>query len=35
LLIMWKRAGPELALLREAKALDARLKDAPAERASQ
>jgi tetratricopeptide (TPR) repeat protein len=35
LLAMWKRADPELAQLREAKALSARLKDAPTKRASQ
>jgi predicted Zn-dependent protease len=35
LLTMWKRADPELGQLSEAKALRARLKDAPAERASQ
>jgi hypothetical protein len=35
LMTMWKRADPELALFREGKALQARLKDAPATRASQ
>jgi tetratricopeptide (TPR) repeat protein len=35
LLTMWKHADPELVLLREAKALQARLRNAPAERAGQ
>jgi len=35
LLTMWKRADPDLPLLRDAKAVQARLKDAPAERAGQ